>query len=214
VVLRLEGDRFGRLYGDARLKLERPFDPRFGKWLLQVTTDLMRQFGQVRLAYVAGDEVSLLFGRGAEGFGPGGYRFAIRVAAQASARLSLLVGEVATFTPGLYQLPSDEWLVRYFAWRQVALAAYAVDRYCRMTLARSGLDESAVRRVVADLSDDEKREVLGEHGLDFAQVPAWQRRGVLVLRKTAPNGGNPLLIDAELPDGNAYEDAIRKIVAG
>src|SRR5262245_27262114 len=73
VVLRLEGDRFGRLASNPDLQLERPFDARFGKWLLQVASHLMNKFPQARFAYVGVDEVSLLFGTGTEGFGPGGF---------------------------------------------------------------------------------------------------------------------------------------------
>jgi tRNA(His) 5'-end guanylyltransferase len=214
VVLRLEGDRFGRLSSNPELQLERPFDPRFGKWLLQVASHVMNKFPQARFAYVGADEISLLFGLGTDGFGPGGFRFAIRVAAQAGARLSLLVGEVATFNPRLYQLPHADWVVRFFAWRQGALLSQAIDRYCRSTLQRSGLDEGAVRRVLSDLSDSEKREVLHEHGLDFESLPLWQRRGVLVSRNLPGNGGAPLLIDTTLPEGVAYEEVVRRIAAG
>lgn len=212
VVLRLEGDRFGRLRAREDLHLESPFDPRFGKWMLQVAAGVLGDYPQARVAFVGGDEISILFGRGAEGFGPGGFRFAIRVAGQATGRLSLLVGEVATFLPRLYQLPSDDWAVRYFLWRQSELVAYALDRYCRVTLARSGLDEAAGRRVLTGLSIDEKREVLSEHGIDIDATPAWHRRGVLVWRKPEPNGGPPLLVDTDLPEGDGYGELLRRVV--
>jgi tRNA(His) 5'-end guanylyltransferase len=213
VVLRLEGDRFGRLRADRRFGLDNPFDVRFTKWMLQVTSELMHAHGQVRMAFVGGDEISLLFGRGAEEFGPGGFRFGIRVASHASARLSLLFGDVATFGPRVYQLPSEEWVVRYFLWRHSVARSYAIDRYCRVTLARSGLDEAAARRVLAGLSDDEKLEVLTEHGFDFATTPVWQRRGTLVWRKPAGNGEPALVVDTELPEGDAYGEFLRRLAA-
>lgn len=213
VVLQLVGDRFGRLIANPELGLSRPFDPRFAKWLLQVSTDLLHSFEQARFAYLGGDELSLLFGAGSEGFGRGGYRFAIRVAAQASVRLSLLTGRVTTFVPHLFQLPTDEWMLRYFSWRQHGLHAFGIDRYCRAALARSGLDEAAVRRVLAELSDEEKREVLAEHGVRYEASPQWQRRGMLVWRHPRANGeGAELMIDSALPDGDAYGEVLRRIV--
>jgi len=213
VVLRLVGDRFGRLLADPELNLQRPFDPKFAKWQLHVATDLLRSFEQARFAFVGGDELSLLFGRGEAGFGRGGYRFAIRVAAQASVRLSLHTTKVATFVPHVFQLPTDEWMLKYFLWRQEALTSYGIDRYCRMSLLKSGLDEAAVRRILVELSDSEKLEVLTEHEIDFEAAPSWQRHGVLVWRKppTAEAEDAEFVIDSELPEAEAYRELLRSI---
>ena len=213
VVLRLEGDRFGRLRARPELQMESPFDARFGKWVIQVASALLQEHPQARFAYLGDDEISFLFGRGAEGFGPGGFRFAMRLAAEASGRLSLLVGQVATYGPKVFQLPTEDWVVRYFAWRQAVILSQSVDRYCRAALTQSGLDEAAGRRVLAGLSDDEKLEVLSEQGIDFAATPTWQRRGVLVWRKPGAEGSSTLVIDTELPDGEAFERFVRRIAA-
>jgi tRNA(His) 5'-end guanylyltransferase len=213
VALRLDGDRFGRLRARPDLRLEAPFDARFGKWVLQVASAVLREHPQARFAYVGDDEISVLFGRGAEGFGPGGFRFAIRVAAQASGQLSLLIGQVATYGPRVFQLPTDDWAVRYFAWRQAVILSQSLDRYCRAALSLSGLDEAASRRVLAGLSDVEKQEVLSEHGIDVAAAPTWQRRGVLVWRKPGGEGDAALVIDTELPDGEAFERFVRRVAA-
>lgn len=210
IVLQLVGDRFGRIIADPEMGLERPFDAKFAKWLLHVASDLLHAFEQARFAYIGGDEISLLFGAGAEGFGRGGYRFAIRVAAQASVRMSLHVGRVATFVPHVFQLPTDDWMARYFEWRQHSLTSYGIDRYCRAALAKSGLDEAAVRRVLVELSESEKHEVLVEHGVAFEDAPSWQRRGVLVSRAAGGNGsGAGLVIDSTLPEGPLFSEVMR-----
>jgi tRNA(His) 5'-end guanylyltransferase len=212
VVLQLAGDRFGRLIASPELGLTRPFDARFAKWLMHVASDLMHAFEQACFAFIGGDEISLLFGVGSEGFGRGGYRFAIRIAAHASVRLSLHAGRVATFVPHVFQLPSDGWMLRYFAWRQDALHSFGIDRYCRTALMKSGLDEAAVRRVMSELSDEEKREVLHEHGIDYGAAPAWQRRGILVGRGAPTNGsGGDVVLDSALPAGDEFIEALRRV---
>jgi len=209
VVVRLQGDRFGRLYASEKLGLERPFDARMGKWLLQAASHALRENAEARFAYVGGDEISILFGQGPEGFGPG-ERFSLRLSARTTGRLSLLMGGVAAFYPRIYQFPSDDWMVRYFVWRQETLISFAVDRYCRWALGRSGLDEVATRRVLADLSDDDKVEILSEHGIDFSGTPIWQRRGALVWRRIDA-GETALVIDTALPVGHAYDETVRRI---
>lgn len=85
---------------------------------------------RVVYAYTESDEISLLFAQDENLFGRKLRKYNSTLAAEASARFSLLLGQVATFDCRISQLPSVEFVVDYFRWRNEDAARNALNAYC------------------------------------------------------------------------------------
>ena len=196
LVAHLKGRRFEQLLDEQRF--ERPFDPAFGKAMVKTLSYLATALG-ASFGFAERTELSLF----AISNGGDARRLVSRIAGEAAARLSLLVGEVLSFDVHLYELPDQELALQYFVWRQEESAERAIDRYCTWVLGQSGADPSAVPHILEGLDEGEKIELLRQNALDYAQVPLWQRRGACVrlgTNEAATNGGQvKLQIDLQPP---------------
>jgi len=198
LIARLIGRKFDQILdGDG---FEKPFDPRFGKAMLKTLSHLCTVLG-CTFGYAERAELSLF----AIAAGGDARRLLMRIGGEASAKLSLLLGQVVTFDAHLFELPDVEAANEYFRWRQEESNAVAIDRYCVHVLAGSGADSTAVPRILDGLGDEEKVELLRQNALEFSQVPSWQRRGATV-RVRPPSEGESngdgtarLLVDLNLP---------------
>ena len=213
LVARLVGRRFDQILDENGF--ERPYDPRFGKAMVKTLSHLMTALG-CSFGYVERTELSLY----AISAGGDGRRLLSRIAGEAAAKLSLLTGHVATFDAHLYEFPDADLALEYFRWRQEDANVTAIDRYCTHVLAASGADQSAVPRILDGLGPDEKVELLRQNSLDFATVPAWQRRGACVRLRTpqeAENGHSSsmgrLLVDLNLPAEDEFGDYLRRALS-
>lgn len=210
IVARLLGRRFDHILDNG--VFEQPYDPRFGKAMLKTLSHLLATLG-ASFGYAERTELSLF----AIASGGDGRRLLSRVAGEASGKLSLLLGEVATFDARLYEFPSLEVALDYFHWRQQEALGTAIDRYCMHVLSQSGADAIAVPSILDGLDSDEKMELLSQNSLDFAKVPSWQRRGASVSLKPvdnghAQNGSARLIVDLELPVEDQYADYLRRLL--
>ncbi len=140
-------------------------------------------------------------------------RLISRICGEAAGKLSLLLGEVATFETRLYEFPSSDEACEYFKWRREESQANALDVYCNHVLITNGADPQAVPMILEGLDGDEKIELLRQNSLEYASVPSWQRRGSCVY--VTQENGTPghLVIDLNLPEPDAYGDYLRQRVA-
>ena len=116
MVARLDGRSFTRLTKEV-CQFEAPFDQCFRDLMVATTESLMTCGFRVLYAYTESDEISLLFSLEDQLFGRKLRKYNSTLAAEASAKFSLLIGEVATFDCRISQLPSVELVVDYFRWR-------------------------------------------------------------------------------------------------
>jgi len=208
LIARLVGRKFDALFDEQGF--ERPYDPRFGKAMLKTLSHLCAVLG-CSFGYAERTEMSLY----AVSAGGDARRLLSRIAGEASAKLSLTLGTLATFDAQLYELPDLEVAREYFKWRHSDAQVTAIDRYCVHVLAQSGADASAVPRILDGLGPDEKVELLRQNALDFQQVPSWQRRGASIrIRPPEPTdadaaGMGRLLIDLNLPTDDEYGSYLR-----
>lgn len=177
MVARLDGRSFTRLTKET-CQFEAPFDERFRDLMVSTAEGLMTCGFRVRYAYTESDEISLLFDAAEELFGRKLRKYNSTLAGEASARFSLLLGSVATFDCRICQLPTASLVVDYFRWRSEDAARNALNAYCYWTLRKSGLDERMATDRIAGLSVSDKNELLFERGINFNDVPRWQKRGV------------------------------------
>lgn len=177
MVARLDGRSFTRLTKE-RHQFQAPFDERFRDLMVQTAEGLMNCGFNVRYAYTESDEISLLFDPQEQQFGRKLRKFDSTLAGEASARFSLLLGDVATFDCRISQLPNIDLVIDYFRWRNEDASRNALNSWCYWTLRHQGLDQSTATQRLWGLSDGQKNELLFQLGINFQHVPTWQKRGI------------------------------------
>lgn len=191
LVARLDGRSFTRLTKEI-CRFEAPFDRRFSDMMVATAESLMECGFRVIYAYTESDEISLLLDPAERLFGRKFRKYNSILAGEASAKFSLLLGTPAAFDCRLSQLPSVELVVDYFRWRNEDAARNALNSYCYWTLRKNGLDEQAATARLHGLSVANKNELLYQLGINFNDVPYWQKRGIgLLWEDYDKQGRNP-----------------------
>jgi tRNA(His) 5'-end guanylyltransferase len=226
MVARLDGRNFTRLTKETH-PFEAPFDRRFHDYMLQTAEHLMGGCGlKVVYAFTQSDEISLLFGPEEDGFGRRLRKLLSVLSGEASARFSLLLGAVAVFDCRIAQLPSGEFVVDYLRWRGEDARRNALNAHCYWLLRGLGWDAGEADAALRGLSAAGKNELLFENGINFNDLPAWQKRGSgLYWEEYERPGENPItgervLVrrrrirrDLELPLKDAYAAFLRSLMA-
>lgn len=177
MVARIDGRSFTRLTKEVH-KFESPFDVRFRDMMVATTEHLMGCGFRVAYGYTESDEISLLFHRDETSFGRKTRKFNSILAGEASAKFSLLLGDVAAFDCRICELPNAELVRDYFRWRNEDAHRNALNAHCYWALRKAGADADEASRRLLRLSVAEKNELLFSHGVNFNDVPNWQKRGI------------------------------------
>lgn len=218
------GRSFTRLTKETR-QFEAPFDERLRDLMVATAESLMTCGFRVQYAYTESDEISLLFEHDERLFGRKLRKYNSILAGEASATFSLLLGKRATFDCRISQLPNAPLVIDYFRWRNEDAARNALNAYCYWTLRKEGFDERAATQRLHGLSVARKNELLFQYGINFNEVPNWQKRGVGLYReqydKAArnPSTGNEVLAqrrrikqDFELPMKHEYSRFLERLL--
>ncbi len=227
MVARLDGRSFTRLTKEVH-QFEAPFDPRFRDLMVDTAEHLMSSCGfNMIYGYTESDEISLLFG-----FEENSFRRKLRklisvLAGEASAKFSLLLGALACFDCRICQLPSLELVVDYFRWRNEDANRNALNAHCYWLLRKQGQGVCEATATLTGMSVSAKNELLFRHGINFNDLPLWQKRGVGLYweeydRPAAnPVTGETVLArrrrirrDLELPMKDEYSVFLRNLING
>lgn len=191
IVVRLDGRNFTRLT-KVEWGLEAPFDARFRDAMLATTRHLMDCGFGVTYGYVQSDEISLLLHADDATFDRKVRKILSVLAGEASACFSLAMGRHACFDARISQLPSDALVIDYFRWRHEDAHRNALNAHCYWLLRRQGDEARAATTRLSGLSIAEKNEFLFQNGINFNDLPAWQKRGIGVYWDTFEKmGRNP-----------------------
>jgi tRNA(His) guanylyltransferase len=178
MVARLDGRSFTRLTKEVQ-PFEAPFDVRFRDLMVETAEHLMCGCGfNVVYGYTESDEMSLLFALGENGFGRKFRKLISILAGEASARFSLSLGAMACFDCRIAQLPSVELVVDYFRWRNEDAHRNALNAHCYWRLRKQGKGVDEATAALKGMSVADKNELLFRLGVNFNDLPLWQRRGV------------------------------------
>lgn len=221
MVARLDGRSFTRLTKEA-CQFAAPFDERFRDLMVGTAESLMTCGFRVLYGYTESDEISLLFAADEMQFGRKLRKYNSILAGEASARFSLLLGQVSTFDCRISQLPNPKLVVDYFRWRSEDASRNALNAWCYWTLRKEGLTQAGATAKLLGLSIAHKNDLLFERGINFNDVPGWQKRGVgLYWEEYDKPATNPvtgvevtarrrrLKKDFDLPMKDAYSEFVR-----
>ena len=224
VVARLDGHGFTRLT-KKEWDLEKPFDIKFHDAMIQTTKHLMDCGFRMIYGYTQSDEISMLFHLKDDTFGRKERKLVSILASEASVAFSMNTGHAAVFDNRLVPLPNADNVIDYFRWRQEDAHRNSLNSHCYWTLRKAGISADDAQKRMSGISNSEKNEILFEHGINYNDLPFWQKRGVgMYYHNEQRQGFNPLTnetttytrrslhLDMELPIGQDYSIFIATIL--
>lgn len=224
LIARLDGRGFTKLTKET-CKFEAPFDIRFRDLMIDTTKHLMECGIRVIYGYTESDEISLLFHPEENAFGRKVRKYNSILAGEASASFSMQLGRLAVFDCRIIPMPNAELVKDYFRWRQEDANRNALNSHCYWMLRKEGEIPGVAQSKIKNLSVADKNELLFSHGINYNELPAWQKRGCgLTYEKVEKIGYNPkkdqnvtairreMTFDYSLPIGQEYSDMIGKLI--
>ena len=225
VVARLDGRSFTKLTKDI-CKFEAPFDIRFRDLMVDTVKKLMESGFKIIYGYTESDEISLLFHPDDNTFGRKVRKINTILAGEASSSFSLAIGRAATFDCRVVPLPNIDRVQDYFAWRQEDSHRNSLNAHCYWALRKDGFSAHKASRMMEGISVAEKNELLYARGINYNDLPSWQKRGVGVEYKTIRKEGydpiqektviverRDLTVNEELPIGDEYRRYIAALLS-
>jgi tRNA(His) guanylyltransferase len=173
-VLRVDGRSFSRF---TEQRFDKPFDLRFSELMVEAARALLTELG-ARYAYTESDEISVLLDPAAEIFGRGVEKLVSISASITSAAFTHAAGEPAHFDSRVWIGSTATDVLDYFSWRQSDAHRSALNGWCYWTLRKAGQSREQATKALEGANASAKNELLYRHGVNFNEVPAWQRRGV------------------------------------
>src|SRR5262249_6355240 len=115
---------------------------------------------------------------------------AVAFRGNASAMFSLARGTPAAFDSRACLAAEDEQVSDYFRWRQADAARCALNGWCYWTLRKAGAGVAEATKVLQGKNAAFKNELLFQRGINFNDVPHWQRRGTGLYWRQEPHVGH------------------------
>lgn len=183
--VRLDGWRFQAV--SERIGAEKPFDERLARCLVESGRALFKSGFNPKLIYAASDELNVLF------------LHVVPFKRRIEKINSVMAGFISSaFSLNLQRffdknvlvafdsrivLSSLEKIVGYLTWRQRNAWRNHNNAYAYWLLRKQGYKTSEAAKRLKGLKTKELHEELFHYGINLAQTPAWQRRGVLLNRE-------------------------------
>jgi tRNA(His) 5'-end guanylyltransferase len=179
----------------------------------------------VLYGYTQSDELNLLLRRDEALFGRKLRKLLSVLAGEASAKFSLELGRLGVFDARISMLPTTDDVVDYFLWRQEDAHRNCLNGHAYWLLRGEGLSDDEATKRLRGVSVSGRNELLFSRGRNFADLPAWQRRGSAVRQRDVvregidPRTGAKVestrrehFVDHDLPMKDAYAALVRGIV--
>jgi tRNA(His) 5'-end guanylyltransferase len=225
IVARLDGRGFTRLTKE-QMDYEAPYDSRFRDAMIVAMKRLMECGFRTPFAYAQSDEISLLFHPDDQSFERKHRKWLSVLAGEASAALSLAIGTHAIMDCRLSELPNLRTVSDYFRWRMEDASRNCLNSHCYWMLRRLGSSVLEATEFLSGKSTAQKHDLLFINGINFNNLPLWQKRGYGVswedYEKVGfnPKSGEPTKADRrrlaaqlELPTGDDYATMLEAFFA-
>ncbi len=224
MVARIDGRGFTKLTKET-YKFEAPFDEKFRDMMVETTKHLMECGFKILFGYTESDEISLLIDKNDTSFQRKERKLNSILAGEASAKFSVLIGSVGAFDCRISQLPFEKLVIDYFRWRNEDAHRNALSAHCYWALRKEGKSPTEADKGNHGLSTADKNELLFQRGINFNEIPNWQKRGVGIYWENYEKEGvnqrtgekivalrKRLKIDYDLPMKDNYSSFIENIL--
>lgn len=191
IIIRLDGRAFHQFL--SRQSLQKPFDSRFADAMVQVCTALMTESGlSPVLAYTFSDEISLYLTE--LPFEGRIEKLTSVIASFASSALTIAMNASTPISFDARVIPVEAGMVtRYLSWRQKEAWRNHMNGYSQMLLQKEGLSPVHAQRLLNGVGAGGLHEISFQRGVNLAQTPAWERRGIMVYHtRVMKEGYNPI----------------------
>lgn len=224
MVARIDGRGFTKLTKEKHA-FKRPFDEQFRDLMIETTKHLMNCGFKVIYGFTESDEISLLFDLNITTFSRKLRKYNSVLAGEASAKFSVLLGDIGVFDCRISQLPRQQDVIDYFRWRNEDAHRNALNAHCYWLLRKKGETPKEATKEIEGKSTSFKNELLFANGINFNDLPSWQKRGIGFYWKNVEKiGWNPMTeqevismkqeiqVDLEIPMGDNYNLFIQELL--
>ena len=225
IAARLDGRSFTRLTKEI-CKFEAPFDEKFRDLMVNTVKMLMTDSGfRIIYGYTESDEISLLFHPEDNTFARKVRKINTTLAGEASAYFSLQLGRAASFDCRVCPLPNIGKVIDYFLWRQEDSHRNSLNAHCYWALRKERKSQNEATDELEGKSVAFKNVLLFQKGINYNDLPTWQKRGIgLYFKDIQKTGFNPItkeetvterravFADYELPIGDGYREMIARLI--
>ncbi len=189
IVIRIDGRKFSKLSRD--LKFKKPYDEQFRDVMVKSCEDFFKEFSPAFI-YTFSDEINILLSE---------IPFAGRIEKLDSVFASFITGSF-TKNVGSIKGPvsfdsrviplSPEGVMEYFKERQDEAWRNCINGYAYWTL-RNEYTKKEAMEILKKKKSNQLHDILFKRGINLAELPAWQRRGIgLYKKETVIEGYNPI----------------------
>lgn len=182
IVVRLDGITFSKV--TKRLGLAKPFDHGFMGKMHEVVKFIMEKVPDVVIGYTQSDEITLVFHRDTQYFKRRVEKFNSSLAALASAKLSILLGEPVSFDGRISVFPNKELMQSNLHWRIEDSVKNCRNLYTYWTLIREdGHSARSAQKMMLNQGSSWQNDYLHSKGVNFNDVNPMEKRGALFIRE-------------------------------
>jgi tRNA(His) 5'-end guanylyltransferase len=220
-VIRVDGRSFSRF---TETGFEKPFDIRFHDHMVKTATALLDELHGL-YAYTESDEISVLFPPQWTMFNREVEKLVSISAGVASATFTHQAGVPVTFDSRIWVGVNQELVIDYFRWRQADAARCALNGWVYWTLRNDGKGMAEATAAMHRMTPAQKNETLFQHGVNFNDLPLWQRRGTAAYFEIVKKVGHDphrkvettyqrrrLKVDEELPMKEQYTAFLQSLL--